>query len=155
MASYELPSGVLIVFLYDEPFGDLSSDVVIQQHLEVLGSFVSYYNANGRDTAGKSPSGAAAHAYPAAALVVSSLHHRSNHSAREQQHITAYVCSRIGWNLEPKRSNACVHIYSWNEQIDQGFSGYWIKNSNSNTFKSPIVGEKLQRALDNQRELPL
>jgi hypothetical protein len=40
------------------------------------------------------------------------------------------------------------------EDVSMGFMGYWIKNSNSNNFKSKLVLEKLQRALENERKMP-
>lgn len=129
-----------------------------------------------QDKCGRFPSLSATNAWPAGAIVVRSVlqshllyssiflgpadtlsssgHHKSNHSIGEDQHITAYVCSEAGWNSVPRRSNACVHIYSMDEDVSMGFMGYWIKNSNSNNFKSKLVLEKLQRALENERKMP-
>lgn len=84
----------------------------------------------------------------------SSGHHLSNHSHKEPQHITLYVASAIGWGAVPRRSNACAHIYSVNHQVDGGYTGYWIKNSNTNHFQSNSVSSKLQRALDNVKLSP-
>jgi hypothetical protein len=46
MTSYQLSSGVLAIFLYDEPFGHQSTEAEMRQHLEVLESFVAAWNDN-------------------------------------------------------------------------------------------------------------
>lgn len=65
-----------------------------------------------------------------------------------------YVCGEEGWTATPRRSNACVHIYSHNEDPASGFQAFWMKNTNSNSFKSAIVQSKIQRALSNRHDLP-
>jgi hypothetical protein len=42
-------------------------------------------------------------------------------------YITDYLYSEAGWNAaNRRRSNACVHIYSMDEDVSMGFMGYWI-----------------------------
>ncbi|CCX31056.1 hypothetical protein FPQ18DRAFT_389504 [Pyronema domesticum] len=153
MAAYTLPSGQKVIFLYEDRDQSYKGRG-IEDHLKVLECFAAIWNSNYPDKCGRFPSLSATNAWPAGAIVVSSGHHKSNHSIGEDQHITAYVCSEAGWNSVPRRSNACVHIYSMDEDVSMGFMGYWIKNSNSNNFKSKLVLEKLQRALENERKMP-
>lgn len=55
--------------------------------------------------------------------------------------------------MDPKRSNACVHIYSWVQNPRHDFHSFWIKNSNAK-FKSAAVDDKIQCALANRQKLP-
>ncbi|KAF8252931.1 hypothetical protein K440DRAFT_642955 [Wilcoxina mikolae CBS 423.85] len=67
MATYTLPDGTLVVFLYDDQD---CRGISAEYHLRVLYDFVVAWNTNQRDVTGKYPSISAFQAFPAKTVVV-------------------------------------------------------------------------------------
>ncbi|EKM59370.1 uncharacterized protein PHACADRAFT_249817 [Phanerochaete carnosa HHB-10118-sp] len=125
------------------------TDAELKSELLVIKDWFIAFNSNFVDITGKLPSSTSS--FPVAVMLATSDLHISTSSPNERVHITGRLSTEAAWALSPKENNCCVHIYAENNDIDDGYDNWLLKNKSRSKLSSPDIQAKVATALANNR----
>ncbi|CAA7261709.1 unnamed protein product [Cyclocybe aegerita] len=134
------------------PHGGIT-DAELKAELLVIQSWSWFvvFNSNGADIGGKLPNSTAS--FPVSVMLATCMSdlHVSTTSPTERVHITGRLSTAAAWALNPRENNSCVHIYTKNDTLADGYDSWLLKNKSKSKLSSADIQAKVTAALANNR----
>jgi len=149
-------TGGTVYYMYAAP----TAPADLKNELQVLQSFLAAWNANEPDDptlapntpdVAKMPRKTNAPGPHVTRLIVTKSNHKSPTPTSKDQaeHLSVYVVCKGGWERNPRKYGAGVHVFPKNGDPAQGYRGFWIYRTNRQFIASKGMKAALAEAEAN------